>query len=88
MKIDKSPKVSPTPKQGTIPPVDEYSRVDFPDAMRAIIDNGAKVTKLEWDNPEIVVWLESTLKIRLADGSIHDLIISDGDMIGEDWVIV
>ena len=61
--------------------------LDFPDAMRAVA-GGSKVTKLEWDNPEIVVWLDEHLRIKLADGIIHDLIVSDGDMIGEDWVIV
>ena len=84
--MSQSPKVSPTPKLKSDRPVDS-KEMDFPSAMRAVID-GAKITKLEWDNKEIVVWLESTLKIKLADGTTHDLIISDGDMIGEDWVIV
>ena len=84
---NESPKVSPTPKGEPVPPDDDHNRMDFPDAMRAVI-NGAKVTKLEWDAPVVVVWLETTLKIKLDDGTVHDLIVSDGDMIGMDWVIV
>ena len=61
--------------------------MDFPAAMGAVIA-GDKVTKLEWDNPEIVVWLETNLRIKIADGTSHDLIVSDGDMIGMDWVTV
>ena len=80
-----NPKVSPTPKSKPSKPAD--GEMDFPGAMRAVID-GSTITKLEWENKEIVVYLESTLKIKLADGTTHDLIVSDGDMIGEDWVIV
>ena len=74
-----SPKINPTnyPEQ----------TMDFPNAIRAVTD-GAKVTKLEWDNPDVIVWLEGRLKIKLADNTIHDLIVTDGDMIGEDWVII
>lgn len=66
---------------------EDNQTIDFPDAMRSVV-SGSKVTKLEWDNPEIVVWFDEHLKIKLADGTIHDLIVSDGDMLGEDWVIV
>jgi hypothetical protein len=54
--------------------------------MQAVID-GHKVTKLEWGNPNIVVYLDGRLRIDLEDGT-HDLLVSQGDMIGTDWVIV
>jgi len=63
------------------------SQMDFPSAMKAVIA-GNKVSKLEWNNSNIVVWLEDKLKIKLADGSIHDLLVSSGDMYGDDWFIV
>jgi len=59
--------------------------MDFPDAIRAVID-GKRVTKLEWNDPNIVVYLDGHLKITL-EGSARDLIVSDGDMLGKDWVI-
>ena len=86
MIMTQNPKVSPTPKSKPDRPVDS-NEMDFPGAMRAVID-GSKITKLEWENKEIIVWLDGHLKIKLADGTTHDLIVSDGDMIGEDWAIV
>jgi len=53
--------------------------------MKYVIE-GKKVTKLEWNDPEIVVYLDGRLRLKDKDG-IHDLIVSDGDMLGLDWVI-
>ncbi len=78
-----SPQASPK----KAPKVDSKQMMDFPNAMRAAIE-GKCVTRLEWDNPEIIVRLDNHLVIKLADETIHDLIVSDGDMIGEDWIIV
>ena len=80
--MNHSPVTSPKPA----PKIkDVQVLMDFPDAMRAVID-GHKVTKLEWDDPETVVWLDDKLKIKL-DGEARTLLVSDGDMTGEDWVI-
>jgi len=76
------PKVSPSVKN--VPSY--FTKMTFPMAMNEVM-TGRRVTKLEWDNPEIYVFLDSYLRIKLEDG-IHDLIVSDGDMYGEDWVII
>jgi len=48
--------------------------MNFPSAIREIIE-GNKVTKLEWDNQEIYIFLhEGLLKIH--------------DMVGTDWVTI
>lgn len=60
--------------------------MNFFDALRAVVQ-GFRITKLEWKDDRVVVFLNGTLKIKKPDG-VHDLIISDGDMFGEDWVIV
>jgi len=62
--------------------------MDFPDAIREIT-NGKLLTRKEWNNPNICILLkDNKLKIILADRTFHDLIVSDGDMLGTDWVIV
>ena len=61
----------------------------FPEAMQAIID-GKRITKLKWDDAKIVVYLDVHLKITLPENSYKpsDLILSDGDIFGNDWRIV
>ena len=62
--------------------------MNFPSAIREIIE-GNKVTKLEWDNQEIYIFLhEGLLKIHKEDGSIPRLIVSEADMVGTDWVTI
>lgn len=59
--------------------------MDFPEAIQEVI-NGRKVTKLEWDDPTIYVYLTGGfLSIRKEDG-LHRLLLSDGDLLGTDWV--
>ncbi len=60
----------------------------FPQAMQQVID-GARITRVEWDNPGVQVLLvDGLLKIRLQDGSLKALIVSDGDMLASDWQVV
>ena len=81
--MNHSPVISPKPA----PKMEYQVTMDFPEAMQAVID-GKLVTKLEWEDPETVVWLDGTLKISLPDSKPLDLIISEGDMTGTDWVVV
>jgi hypothetical protein len=67
-------------------PVPEPTLVDFSEATHLII-NKAKMTRKEWDNKDIYVFLDGHFKIHI-DGVDKDLIVSDGDMFGEDWYIV
>ena len=67
----------------------QQPHLDFPDAMRAII-SGKRVTKLEWDDPRTYLELkDGKLKIYKSDTKrFHDLIVSDGDLMGLDWVVL
>lgn len=68
-----SPKVEPT--------------MNFFTALKAVL-NGKIITKLEWDNTEIYGLLRNAqLQLHKPDG-FHVWIISEGDMLGEDWVII
>ena len=50
---------------------------------------GKKLTRLSWNEPKTYIFLNGgRLRIMKKDGSLHDLIVSDGDIFGEDWVVV
>lgn len=53
------------------------------------VEQGERITKLEWNDPSIYGVLHAgRLRIHLKDGLLHDWIISDGDLVGTDWVVV
>lgn len=92
MSTDMSPFAS-SPVQRSV------ATMDFADAMREVAKD-KKVTKEEWGNPDIYVALffmkqinpdtpdGRYLCIRKADGTVHTLVVSDGDMLGEDWTVI
>ena len=50
---------------------------------------GSRVTRDGWaDTREQVFLWRGFLTLQQADGSLHSLIVSDGDLYAEDWVIV
>lgn len=62
--------------------------MDFPDAVQKVID-GFKVTKLSWNDMATYVFLgEGFLRINKNDGTRPQLLVSEGDMTGTDWVVV
>jgi hypothetical protein len=80
-----STNVSPSPKKSQ--PI--FTHFDFPAAMQQVKD-GKKVTRLEWDDPMILVFLNEHLQITLPKNKYApcDLIVSDGDIFGDDWYVV
>lgn len=87
--MPKSPQASPVPKDSTPNPIGEaVVLLDFFDALREVVD-GKKVTRVDWNNPNIYVWLD-TDRLRFMDdtGKKHDLLVSIGDMVNTDWFVV
>mgnify|MGYP001562266562 CR=1 FL=1 len=80
-----------TPTRGFSPIVLVPTEMDFPAAMRAVRD-GKRITKKEWEDPRAYGLLhEGRLRVHLAaeHASIfHDWIVSDGDLSGEDWIVL
>ena len=87
---------------GTFSPSSQPSTspgMDFPTALKQVI-KGNRVTRLEWEHPEI--WLMmfywgainpkvqagKYLSIHHADGTVHPLYVGDGDLLADDWVVV
>jgi hypothetical protein len=65
--------------------VDVAIKMDFYDALKEVM-KGNKVTKLEWNNSDYVFLNGGKLRIML-NSVLFDLILTDGDMSGTDWII-
>lgn len=66
-------------------PASKPLTMNFPDAMRRVI-NKEKVRRISWGNADycfLDVWLSIFTK-----GKINVWKINDGDMEGNDWVVV
>jgi len=62
--------------------------LNFFDALAAV-SSGTKITKLEWNNRDIYILLRNShLQIHKTDGVFYDLIVTDGDLLGLDWVLI
>ena len=71
------------PEEPKNPPV-----FDFDGAVKELL-KGNKVTRQEWNNRDIYFLLKDTrMKIHKADGSVTDLILTEGDLLGTDYFIV
>ena len=81
---------SPTPNIKT--PLDvsvkKVGGIDFPAAMQAVKD-GKKVHKLEWQNQEFYGFMnENILSLHKPDGKNYQWIVNDGDVMGEDYIVL
>jgi len=62
--------------------------VDFPFAIKKVIE-GKKIHKLEWEDKAFYgVLQEGRLQLHKPDGKFYDWILNDGDLKGDDWVIL
>ena len=69
-------------------PAPAVQTMDWPTAQHALIE-GKKIRRESWSNPSICVFVaDGLLKIRQATGKLDNLLVSDGDMLAEDWVVV
>lgn len=80
-------------------PDSKHGLMDFTAAIKSVLE-GKRVTRLEWNNPDIFLFMfmwgqmnpdvpaGKYLSIHNAEGHVHPLYMSDGDMLGDDWVEV
>ena len=74
---------SPVPKKQN----KKVEGMSFPDAMRVLI-GGKQIKRLEWtDASEFCLLKESFLMIH-RNGKYHTWIVSEGDLLAIDWVLV
>ena len=60
--------------------------VSFADAVPLWL-GGKKLTRQAWGSPACVFLHAGVLHFRAADGTLHTLIVSDGDLDATDWVL-
>jgi len=70
-----------------LPAVENRITLNFPNAIQAIIDGG-RVTRVEWDDANEYGFLKDGFLSISTRGSIHRWLVSDGDMLAEDWFVL
>lgn len=84
MKKTKSPQVSPAPE----PEVKKPATLSFYEALE-LASKGNKIHKLEWkDEGFYAVFKDTMLQLRKPDGTFHAWTISEGDLLGDDYVVL
>lgn len=62
--------------------------MDFYEALQQAA-LGKRIHKVAWNDANIFGMMqEGRLRIKLADGQFHDWIITDGDFVGKDWIVL
>ena len=61
--------------------------MDFFEALRKVA-TGSKITRTEWGNADVVFLHAERLHLRKTEGSLHQLLVSLGDLEATDWVVV
>ncbi len=79
-------------KKTTSPVPSKPKTMNFGDAMKAVVA-GKKITKLEWKNKDEYCFLRGTfLHVHRVVAGVkemdHQWVVSEGDLIGEDWIVV
>lgn len=61
--------------------------MDFPDAMREVIAK-QRIHKLEWPEGYYGFLNEGKLRLHKPDGKIYDWIPNEGDLNGDDFIVI
>lgn len=87
---------STSPTKPAITPVRKKETMSFFDALKETLD-GKKIHKLEWEDKEYYGYLKNAKLFlhkpagdaeKSRAGTDHSWTISEGDLIGEDWVVL
>jgi hypothetical protein len=63
-------------------------QLSFPQAIEAVII-GKKIHKLEWKDRGIYGFLNNQiLSLHKEDGKNYQWILNDGDLLGDDWIVL
>lgn len=77
--------MSPTPMKTST--ATSALSLEFYEALRQVAA-GKKITRPDWPDGECVFLHAGRLHLRKADGSLHQLLIGDGDLEATDWQVV
>ena len=71
-----------------IPEITPIVQMDFYAAMQRIAE-GSKIHKLEWKDEEYYgLMKDGVLTLHKPDGNFYQWVINDGDLNGNDWIII
>lgn len=66
----------------------QLANLNFYDALMHL-QQGKKVTKAEWADTNYYGFMDGDIvKLHKTDGSIHNWILSNSDLIGTDWLVL
>lgn len=69
-------------------PKKESKELTFTEAIQEVL-TGKSITKLEWGDKKYYGLLkDGQLMLRKLDNQYYQWILSEGDMRGEDWVVI
>lgn len=68
-------------------PIPEPKLLDFYEALK-YVNVGKRITRKEWNNPEIYGFLQNSLVKIYQTGKIDNWIVSVGDLTAEDWQVI
>lgn len=79
---------SPLPPRKIEVKEDLSQEMSFEEAISKVIE-GKKIHKLEWEDQKYYACLEDAkLVIHKPEGTTHTWIISEGDLLGKDYIII
>lgn len=59
----------------------------FPEAVRAVI-GGSRIHRKEWSDPQEYGLLKDSFLMIHREGKDHTWIVSEGDLLAIDWMII
>jgi hypothetical protein len=87
MKMEPASKIEP-PSSSPSAFVPISGTKTFPEITKDVIE-GKKATRLDWHNSSIYIFLAGGyLQLHKAEGTTHQLLVSDGDMLASDWIVL
>jgi hypothetical protein len=67
---------------------EQQETMSFPDALRELA-SGKRITRISWGMSDEYGLLEDGyLSIHRSNGNTYRWLVNDGDLIGEDWIVV
>ena len=61
--------------------------MSFAEAIGDVID-GSRITKAEWDDPNIYLQLKGEYLVIHKDDGDHAILLREADLIGTDWIVL
>lgn len=78
---------SPSPTKKVVATA-KAEQMDFPSAIRMLI-LGSKIFRVEWQDKEFYgIMKDGFLMLHKPDGAFHQWIVSEGDLVGTDWIVI